>query len=238
MKTRLLNLWEAVRTSFWFIPGLMVLSAIGLSFAMVAVDRRAALEPSWTFALLYTGGPEGTRSILSTIAGSMITVAGVAFSITIVALTLTSSAVRSAPVEELHEGQGQSDRARNLHRHLHLLPARAPIGGHVGTACLRPLYLGVVRGSSRTGKRRGSHLFHPSHLHLDPRGSCDRGRLQRSPGSQSGSCSPRSTGTAGSNPGPGTRTVVRSIPSRPPGAATCRPSIAKACWRSPGKRTS
>ena len=91
MKTRLLNLWEAVRTSFWFIPGLMVLSAIGLSFVMVAVDRRAAVDPSWTFELLYTGGPEGTRSILSTIAGSMITVAGVTFSITIVALTLTSS---------------------------------------------------------------------------------------------------------------------------------------------------
>jgi uncharacterized membrane protein len=91
MKTRLLNLWETVRTSFWFIPGLMVLSAIGLSLVMVAADRRTAAEPSWVLGLLYTGGPEGTRSILSTIAGSMITVAGVTFSITIVALALTSS---------------------------------------------------------------------------------------------------------------------------------------------------
>jgi uncharacterized membrane protein len=91
MKTRLLNLWETARTSFWLIPGLMVLSAIGLSLVMVAVDRRTVVDPSWVLGLLYTGGPEGTRSILSTIAGSMITVAGVTFSITIVALTLTSS---------------------------------------------------------------------------------------------------------------------------------------------------
>lgn len=91
MKTKLLNLWETVRTSFWFIPGLMALSAIGLSLATVAVDRRVAFGSPWMLDFLYTGGPEGTRSILSTIAGSMITVAGVAFSITIVALTLTSS---------------------------------------------------------------------------------------------------------------------------------------------------
>lgn len=91
MKTRLLNLWESVRTSFWFIPGLLVFMAIVLSLVIVAVDRRVVLEPDRAFGLLYTGGPEGARAILSTIAGSMITVAGVAFSITIVALTLASS---------------------------------------------------------------------------------------------------------------------------------------------------
>jgi uncharacterized membrane protein len=91
MKTRLLNLWEVVRTSFWLIPGLMVFSAIGLSFAIVAMDRMVELDHHRVFGFLYAGGPEGARSILSTIAGSMITVAGVAFSITIVALTLASS---------------------------------------------------------------------------------------------------------------------------------------------------
>lgn len=40
---------------------------------------------------MYLSSPTGARSILSTIAGSMITVAGVIFSITLVALTLTSS---------------------------------------------------------------------------------------------------------------------------------------------------
>ena len=40
---------------------------------------------------VYARGPEGARAILETIAGSMITVAGVVFSITIVALQLASS---------------------------------------------------------------------------------------------------------------------------------------------------
>lgn len=92
MKTRLLNLWGSVRVSFWFLPGLMVFAAIALSVVIVALDRRLELDANYSlFGFLYTVGPEGARSLLSTIAGSMITVAGVAFSITIVALTLASS---------------------------------------------------------------------------------------------------------------------------------------------------
>jgi uncharacterized membrane protein len=53
------------------------------------VDRSG---PDWIDEVgwIYSGGPEGAREVLSTIASSMITVAGVVFSITIVALTLAS----------------------------------------------------------------------------------------------------------------------------------------------------
>lgn len=44
--------------------------------------------PSW---LIYQGDLDGARTLLSTVAGSMITVAGVSFSITMVALSLASS---------------------------------------------------------------------------------------------------------------------------------------------------
>lgn len=91
MKNRILNLWESIRTSFLFIPGLMVLSAIGLALIMIAIDRRIELAEYRTVGFLYTGGVDGARSILATIAASMITVAGVTFSITIVALTLAAS---------------------------------------------------------------------------------------------------------------------------------------------------
>src|SRR5690606_1961087 len=40
---------------------------------------------------LYRGDPQATRLLLSTVAGSMITVAGVTFSVTMVALSLASS---------------------------------------------------------------------------------------------------------------------------------------------------
>ena len=91
MVTRLRNIWEYVRTSFWFIPGLMVISAIVVSSVIVAIDKRVEFDVSGFFGIIYTGGPEGARSLLSTFASSMITIAGVAFSVVIVALTLASS---------------------------------------------------------------------------------------------------------------------------------------------------
>ena len=83
---------DQIHGSYWFIPTVMALAAVGLAVGMREVDRRLTLEmireAGW---LVYIGGPEGARAVLSTIAGSMITVAGVVFSITIVALTLASS---------------------------------------------------------------------------------------------------------------------------------------------------
>jgi len=91
MKARLSNLWYRMRSSYWFVPALLVVMAVALAFVTIALSsslRWQAWEPlQW----IYSGGPEGARTILSTIAASMITVAGVVFSITIVALTLASS---------------------------------------------------------------------------------------------------------------------------------------------------
>ncbi|HDS00377.1 MAG TPA: DUF2254 domain-containing protein [candidate division Zixibacteria bacterium] len=91
MKTKLLNVWESIRTSFYFIPGLMVAIATGLAIIMVYFDRQFEPDSYGFLSFFYSGGVDGARSILATIAGSMITVAGVTFSITIVALTLTTS---------------------------------------------------------------------------------------------------------------------------------------------------
>ena len=79
-------MWDALTSSLWFVPSLMTLLALCLAFASVAVDDAITDQTSWA----YGGGPEGAREVLSAIASSMITVAGVAFSVTIVALTLAS----------------------------------------------------------------------------------------------------------------------------------------------------
>jgi uncharacterized membrane protein len=79
-----------VRNSLWFVPGLWVVLAGALAFGTLAVDS-AAPELARSVELLFGGSPEGARSVLESIAGSMITVAGVVFSITIVALQLASS---------------------------------------------------------------------------------------------------------------------------------------------------
>ena len=75
--------WDAVRSSYWFIPSLMALGALSLSFVLIGIDGRVG--PGWIrdVPFLYGNKPDGARAFLSTIAGSMIGVAGVTFSITI-----------------------------------------------------------------------------------------------------------------------------------------------------------
>jgi uncharacterized membrane protein len=92
VRTRALNWLEAVRSSFWFIPSLLVLAAFITAVAMVALDRHWSPDPgAITRYIYYSGGEEGARSILGTIAGAMMTIAGVVFSLTMVTLTLASS---------------------------------------------------------------------------------------------------------------------------------------------------
>jgi uncharacterized membrane protein len=88
---RLRHLWTGVRSSFWFVPALMVVGAVLLASLMIYLDDHVNLGLANRFPRLFGANTEGARSILSTIAGSMITVAGVTFSVTIVALSLASN---------------------------------------------------------------------------------------------------------------------------------------------------
>lgn len=92
MRARLLSIWDAVRASYWFIPTLMTVAAALASQGALALDRALMAEGGEVMAWLHgSGEPDGARALLSTVAGSMITVAGVTFSILVVALSLASS---------------------------------------------------------------------------------------------------------------------------------------------------
>jgi uncharacterized membrane protein len=80
-----------IRESYWFIPSVMALLAVGLSVLLVGIDRQLGAEWIRQIPWLYVNEAEGARAMLSTIAGSVISVAGVTFSITIAALSLASS---------------------------------------------------------------------------------------------------------------------------------------------------
>jgi uncharacterized membrane protein len=88
--TRLFALWESMRATYWVVPSLMAALAFVLALGMVQLDRVVPATILDQLSWVYTGGPEGARAVLATIAGSMVTVAGVTFSVTIVALTLAS----------------------------------------------------------------------------------------------------------------------------------------------------
>lgn len=90
--TRFQTWWAEVRSNLWFVPTLLTLFSIGLAGVTLWLDRDTPLDLEATnLWWLFGGGAEGARGVLSAIAGGIITVTGVVFSITIVALQLASS---------------------------------------------------------------------------------------------------------------------------------------------------
>ncbi|MCB1914606.1 MAG: DUF2254 domain-containing protein [Rhodocyclaceae bacterium] len=90
MMIRLQYLWERMRTSYWLLPSWMLLSAALLAWLALYVDSRIGLEVLDGVAWALVVSSEGATAVMSTIAGSMVTIAGVVFSITLVALSLAS----------------------------------------------------------------------------------------------------------------------------------------------------
>jgi uncharacterized membrane protein len=85
------KLWDSLHSSYWFVPTLMAIMATALAFVMLTLDRKGFYGPIEKWGWIYTGGPDGARALLSAVAGSMISVAATAFSITIVALQLAAA---------------------------------------------------------------------------------------------------------------------------------------------------
>lgn len=72
---------------FWVVPALWCLGSFVAGLLIPEVDEQLAQQ----VPLLFQAGPDGARTFLSTIAGAMISVTGLVFSITIVVLQLASS---------------------------------------------------------------------------------------------------------------------------------------------------
>lgn len=91
MLSELKRFWSSVRSSLWFVPTIMVVSAVILAFVLVELGSGAEREWLKKYPRIFGAGADGSRGMLSSIAGSMITIAGLSFSLTIVAMSQTSS---------------------------------------------------------------------------------------------------------------------------------------------------
>lgn len=88
---RLLAHLDRLRSSMWFMPAVLTVGAFFASVVALEVDGWLAGTPAAELARTWSGGPDGARELLGTIAGSMITIAGVTFSVIVVALVLASN---------------------------------------------------------------------------------------------------------------------------------------------------
>ncbi len=135
MRTRLIGWWHAAQESLWALPGGVVLACALLALTLVEVDRALALSHRGGRLWVFGGGAEGARGVLEAIAGSLITVTGTVFSITIVTLQLASTQFTPRVLRTFTRDRG----------------VQAVLGVFIGTFTYCLLVLRSVRSQSSDG---------------------------------------------------------------------------------------
>ncbi|MEB2779720.1 DUF2254 domain-containing protein [Algoriphagus sp. C2-6-M1] len=88
---KILFFWKELSATFWFLPVSILISSILLAVGSVYLDNTVSISQDGWFRFFVVNSSDSARTILSTISGAMIGVAGTVFSVTLVALTLASS---------------------------------------------------------------------------------------------------------------------------------------------------
>lgn len=91
MLKRLLATWDVLRTSLWLVPSVMILAGAGLAVTMLRIDAGQSAEEDIQAWWINSGDGEDARNLLSTLLSATITMASMAFSVTVVALSLAAN---------------------------------------------------------------------------------------------------------------------------------------------------
>lgn len=146
MNASLIKLIQDIRGSYWFLPTWMALAAIGLSFVTYYIDSVNGAEWLRPYEWLYYNQADGARATLTTIAGSMITVAGVTFSMTMVAVSFASAQFGPRLI-----GNFMRDRGNQI-----------TLGTFISTFVYSLLILRTVRGPGEDGGADALTAFIPN----------------------------------------------------------------------------
>lgn len=90
MFDRIVSFWINLRSSLWFVPGVMLAASIIFALGLIELDWTIGYEWQKEFPRIFGLGADGSRGMLTAIAGSMLTVAALAFSLTLAAVTQAS----------------------------------------------------------------------------------------------------------------------------------------------------
>jgi uncharacterized membrane protein len=129
LRLRPTRLFDRLRSTYWFVPSFLTTTAVALAAGCVALDRWNPGATAW-LGWAYDGGAAGARALLSAVAGSMITVVSVTFSVMVVALTVSSQ----------HFGP------RLLRSFMRDQPAQVVLGTFTGTFAYCLMVLRTVQG--------------------------------------------------------------------------------------------
>lgn len=90
MRLWIMKRWDNVSSSLWFLPSILVCIAFALAIGLIEVDVYLAAQNHTVIPYLFSGSADAARNVLSSIAGSLLTVLSIAFSLTMIALQQAS----------------------------------------------------------------------------------------------------------------------------------------------------
>jgi uncharacterized membrane protein len=130
MFTRLVTLWESIRSSLWALPLLILCGAIGLAYLALSLSG----SPGQPLRVLFSGNAEQVPALLSSLMTAMINMATLAVSITMVVLALAAQQLGPRLIRSF-----MSDRR-----------TQASLGLFVGTVVYLVLVLRSAYGDGKT----------------------------------------------------------------------------------------
>lgn len=136
---KIIFFWNELKSTFWFIPGAIVVLTIIMAFTLLAVDVNLDLNLKGLERYLLVGSADSARGILTVISGAMIGVAGTVFSVTLVALTLASNQFGS----------------RLIKNFMHVRLNQVVLGSYIATYIYALIVLNAIRDT-------GGFVFIPS----------------------------------------------------------------------------
>ena len=155
--------WENLQASLWFVPGLMLVGTIIAALFLIDVDSSVKSEWLLKYPRLFGLGADGSRGMLSAIAGSMLTVATLAFSLTLNAITQASGQFTPRIFRNFMRDRGNQFVLGYFVSVFRLLSNCFANYSRRRRIEIRAVAVGDDRFTARARRRSGADLFYSSH---------------------------------------------------------------------------
>lgn len=123
-----------LNSSFWFLPALITAGAVPLFFLTQYLDQITTTSLT-ALPIVFSGGVDSARAVVSSIAGSLITVIATVFSLTVVTLQLASSSYTPRIMRSFTSDRG----------------VQAVLGTYIATFLYSLLVLRIIRAPESEG---------------------------------------------------------------------------------------
>lgn len=105
-RRKLIQIFSKINSSYWFIPAVLIILSVALCEVMISIDQEFGIAYLKENGIKFFTEINGSYEILATIATSMITVAGVTFSMTLLSVSHASSQIGPRILSDFMKDRG------------------------------------------------------------------------------------------------------------------------------------